>query len=96
MGDVKEIYEMKGAGCGIREIARELGDDFCFMGRQRRLRVGNQWYPVDLLFFHRTLRCLVVIDLKIGSFTHADAGQMHFYLNYARQHWVWEGGFHKN
>ena len=69
----------------------ELGDDFCFIGRQRRLRVGGQWYRVDLLFFHRRLRCLVVIDLKIGSFTHADAGQMHFYLNYAREHWVREG-----
>ena len=69
----------------------ELGDDFCFIGRQRRLRVGGQWYRVDLLFFHRRLRCLVVIDLKIGAFTHADAGQMHFYLNYARQHWVREG-----
>ena len=69
----------------------ELGDDFCFLGRQRRLRVGGQWYRVDLLFFHRRLRCLVVIDLKIGSFTHADAGQMHFYLNYAREHWAREG-----
>ena len=69
----------------------ELGDDFCFIGRQRRLRVGSQWYRVDLLFFHRRLRCLVVIDLKIGSFTHADAGQMHFYLNYAREHWAREG-----
>ena len=69
----------------------ELGDDFCFMGRQRRLRVGSQWYRVDLLFFHRRLRCLVVIDLKIGAFTHADAGQMHFYLNYAREHWAREG-----
>ena len=69
----------------------ELGDDFCFVGRQRRLRVGTQWYRVDLLFFHRSLRCLVVIDLKIGAFTHADAGQMHFYLNYAREHWIREG-----
>ena len=69
----------------------ELGDDFCFIGRQRRLRVGGQWYRVDLLFFHRRLRCLVVIDLKIGAFTHADAGQMHFYLNYAREHWAREG-----
>ena len=69
----------------------ELGDDFCFLGRQRRLRVGGRWYRVDLLFFHRRLRCLVVIDLKIGSFTHADAGQMHFYLNYAREHWMREG-----
>ena len=68
----------------------ELGDDFCFIGRQRRLRVGSQWYRVDLLFFHRRLRCLVVIDLKIGRFTHADAGQMHLYLNYAREHWIQE------
>jgi hypothetical protein len=44
-----------------------------------------------LLFFHRKLRCLVVIDLKVGKFTHADAGQMHVYLNYARGHWVNEG-----
>ncbi len=66
----------------------ELGDDFCFIGKQRRLRVGGQWYRVDLLFFHRGLQCLVVIDLKIGGFTHADAGQMHLYLNYAREHWV--------
>ena len=69
----------------------ELGDDFCFMGRQRRLRIGNRWYRVDLLFYHRGLRCLVVIDLKIEGFTHADAGQMHLYLNYAREHWVRQG-----
>ena len=66
----------------------ELGSDFCFIGRQKRLRIGDEWYRVDLLFFHRRLRCLVVIDLKIGKFTHADAGQMHLYLNYAREHWV--------
>ena len=66
----------------------ELGGDFCFVARQRRLRIGDEWYRVDLLFFHRRLRCLVVIDLKIGKFTHADAGQMHLYLNYARNHWV--------
>ncbi|RPJ03776.1 MAG: DUF1016 domain-containing protein [Deltaproteobacteria bacterium] len=66
----------------------ELGSDFCFIGRQKRLRIGDEWYRVDLLFFHRRLRCLVIIDLKIGKFTHADAGQMHLYLNYAREHWV--------
>ena len=69
----------------------ELGGDFCFIGRQKRLRVGNAWYRVDLLFFHRKLRSLVVIDLKIGEFTHADAGQMHLYLNYARENWMHEG-----
>jgi len=68
----------------------ELGSDFCFVGRQKRLRVGDEWYRIDLLFFHRRLRCLVIIDLKIGKFTHADAGQMHLYLNYAREHWVHE------
>ena len=75
----------------LETLLLELGDDFCFMGRQKRLRVGNQWYRVDLLFFHRRLRCLVVIELKIGALTHADAGQMQFYLNYAREHWVREG-----
>ncbi len=69
----------------------ELGGDFCFIGRQKRLRVGDAWYRVDLIFFHRRLRCLVIIDLKIGAFTHADAGQMHLYLNYAREHWTHEG-----
>lgn len=69
----------------------ELGDDFAFVGRQRRLRIGDEWYRVDLLFFHRRLRCLVIVDLKIGRFTHADAGQMHLYLNYAREHWTREG-----
>ena len=75
----------------LESFLLELGDDFCFMGRQKRLRVGHEWYRVDLLFFHRSLRCLVVIDLKIGSFSHADAGQMNFYLNYARENWGREG-----
>lgn len=69
----------------------ELGNDFAFVGRQRRLRIDDEWYRVDLLFFHRRLRCLVVIDLKLGRFTHADAGQMHLYLNYALDHWVQSG-----
>ena len=75
----------------LETFLMELGGDFCFMGRQKRLRIGDRWYRVDLLFFHRGLRCLMVIDLKIGAFTHADAGQMHLYLNYAREHWVREG-----
>jgi predicted nuclease of restriction endonuclease-like (RecB) superfamily len=66
----------------------ELGDDFAFMARQKRLRIGNEWFRVDLVFFHRGLRCIVLIDLKIGKFTHTDAGQMHLYLNYAREHWT--------
>jgi predicted nuclease of restriction endonuclease-like (RecB) superfamily len=72
----------------LEDFLLELGTDFTFVGRQKRLRIGNEWYRIDLLFFHRRLRCLVVIDLKLGKFTHADSGQMHLYLNYAREHWT--------
>ena len=72
----------------LENFLLELGGDFAFVGRQRRLRIGNEWYRVDLVFYHRRLRCLVIIDLKLGKFTHADAGQMHLYLNYASEHWT--------
>ncbi len=64
----------------------ELGRGFTFVARQRKIQIDAQWFKIDLLLFHRRLRCLVVIDLKIGRFTHADAGQMNLYLNYAKEH----------
>jgi predicted nuclease of restriction endonuclease-like (RecB) superfamily len=64
----------------------ELGAGFTFVARQKRIRIGTEWYWIDLLLFHRRLKCLVVIDLKLGKFTHADAGQMGLYLNYAKRH----------
>jgi predicted nuclease of restriction endonuclease-like (RecB) superfamily len=75
----------------LADFLLELGDGFTFVGRQRRLRLDDTWFRVDLLLFHRKLKCLVVIDLKVGKFSHADAGQMHLYLNYAREHWMCEG-----
>ena len=75
----------------LADFLLELGDDFAFVGRQRRLRLDDTWFRVDLLFFHRRLKCLVVIDLKVGRFSHADVGQMHLYLNYAREHWMKPG-----
>jgi predicted nuclease of restriction endonuclease-like (RecB) superfamily len=66
----------------------ELGNDFTFVGRQKRLRLDDEWYRVDLVFYHRRLRCLVIIDLKLDRLTHADVGQMHLYCNYARAHWT--------
>ncbi len=72
----------------LEKFLLELGGDFAFVGRQKRLRIGNEWYRMDLLFFHRKLRCLVVIDLKVGKFTHSDAGQMHLYLNYVKENWT--------
>jgi predicted nuclease of restriction endonuclease-like (RecB) superfamily len=75
----------------LTDFLLELGDDFAFVGRQRRVRLDDTWFRIDLLFFHRRLKCLLVIDLKIGKFSHADAGQMHMYLNYARKHWMKPG-----
>jgi len=66
----------------------ELGNEFAFVARQKRLRIGHEWFRVDLLLFHRRLRSLVIIDLKIGPLAHADIGQMNLYCNYARAHWT--------
>lgn len=75
----------------LADFLLELGDDFAFVGRQRRLRIDDTWFRVDLLFFHRRLKCMLIIDLKVGKFGYADAGQMHLYLNYAREHWMKPG-----
>ncbi|EBI9230493.1 DUF1016 family protein [Salmonella enterica] len=75
----------------LMDFMLELGDDFAFVGRQRRLRIDDNWFRVDLLFFHRKLRCLLVVDLKVGKFSYSDAGQMNMYLNYAKEHWTMPG-----
>jgi site-specific recombinase XerD len=62
-----------------------------FLGRQRRLRIDDTWFRIDLIFFHRRLHGLVIIDLKVGKFSYADAGEMHLYLNYASEHWMKPG-----
>jgi predicted nuclease of restriction endonuclease-like (RecB) superfamily len=75
----------------LTDFLLELGDDFAFLGRQRRLRIDDTWFRIDLVFFHRRLRCMVIIELKVGKFSYADAGQMHLYLNYASEHWMKPG-----
>ena len=75
----------------LTDFLLELGDDFAFLGRQRRLRIDDNWFRIDLIFFHRRLHGLVIVDVKIGKFSYADAGQMHLYLNYAREHWMKPG-----
>jgi hypothetical protein len=63
-----------------------------FRWNRRATITGDEaWFRVDLVFFHRRLICLVIIDLKVGHFSYADAGQMHLYLNYAREHWMKPG-----
>jgi predicted nuclease of restriction endonuclease-like (RecB) superfamily len=75
----------------LTDFLLELGDDFAFLGRQRRLRIDDTWFRIDLVFFHRRLRALLIADLKVGKFSYTDAGQMHLYLNYAREHWMKPG-----
>ena len=72
----------------LEKFLMELGGDFTFVGRQKRLRIGDDWFRVDLVFYHRLLNCLVLIELKVNDFTYADAGQMNMYLNYAKEHWT--------
>ncbi|MEW5896274.1 MAG: PDDEXK nuclease domain-containing protein [Nanoarchaeota archaeon] len=69
----------------LQKFLLELGKGFTFVARQFRISLGNKHYYVDLVFYHRILKCFVLIDLKIGEVTHADVGQMNMYLNYFRK-----------
>lgn len=71
----------------LQTFLLEMGAGFAFVGRQMRLRVGDEWYRVDLVLFNRRLKCLVIIDLKLGKLSHADIGQMLLYTGYADKHW---------
>jgi predicted nuclease of restriction endonuclease-like (RecB) superfamily len=75
----------------LQNFLLELGTGFCFEARQKSFLIDNRRYKVDLLFYHRVLKCHVMIDLKISEFTHEDAGQMNFYLNYHRDHEMQQG-----
>ena len=66
----------------LQQFLIELGRGFCFEARQKRISINNKHYRIDLVFYHRILKCHILIDLKIGEFDHADAGQMNVYLNY--------------
>ena len=69
----------------------ELGRGFCFEARQKRITINNEHYFVDLLFYNRILKCHVLIDLKTQEFSHLDAGQMNFYLNYFKDNEMLKG-----
>jgi predicted nuclease of restriction endonuclease-like (RecB) superfamily len=75
----------------LQQFLMELGTGFCFEARQKRITFDNTHYRIDLVFYHRILKCHVLIDLKIGKFTHADAGQMTLYLNYFEAEEMSEG-----
>ncbi len=69
----------------LESFLLELGKGFAFIGRQYRITLGNRHFYVDLVFYHRILKCFVLIDLKKGEIEHNDIGQMNLYLNYFRK-----------
>ena len=75
----------------LQTFLLEMGRGFCFESRQKRITFDNTHYRIDLVFYHRILKCHILIDLKLGEFTHADSGQMNVYLNYYRENEAYEG-----
>jgi len=92
---LKDAYSEKDLETAIiAELQRfitEMGNDFAFMARQKRITIDNRDYKIDLLFYHRRLKCLVVIDLKLGEFEAAFKGQMELYLRYLEKYEKVEG-----
>jgi len=75
----------------LQTFLTELGRGFCFEARQKRISFDNKHYRIDLVFYLRILKCHILIDLKIGAFDHADAGQMNLYVNYYRKNEMTDG-----
>ena len=92
---LKDTYSEKDLETSIlAELQRfitEMGSDFAFLARQKRIIIDNRDYKIDLLFYHRRLKCLVAIDLKIGEFEAAYKGQMELYLRYLERYEKMEG-----
>jgi predicted nuclease of restriction endonuclease-like (RecB) superfamily len=87
---LKDSYSEKDLESAIiAELQRfiiELGSDFAFLARQKRITIDNRDYYIDLLFYHRRLKSLIAIDLKIGEFDAAYKGQMELYLGYLEKY----------
>lgn len=83
---VKEILEesdlQKALLDNIQAFMIELGHGYCLEARQKRILIGEEYYYIDLVFYHRILKCHILIDLKIGAFTHGDIGQINTYVSY--------------
>ena len=92
---LKDTYSEKDLETAIiAELQRfilELGNDFAFLARQKRITIDNEDYKIDLLFYHRKLKCLVAIDLKLDKFKSAYKGQMELYLRWLEKYETVEG-----
>jgi predicted nuclease of restriction endonuclease-like (RecB) superfamily len=75
----------------LRDFLLELGHGFCFEARQKRLPIGGETFFVDLVFYHRVLKCHVLVELKMDEFRHEHLGQLNTYVSYYRAHEMTEG-----
>jgi len=92
---LSDVYSEKDLESAIlNELAQfiiELGTDFAFLARQKRITIDNRDYYIDLLFLHRRLRCLIAIELKLGEFQAKHKGQMELYLRWLEKNEMAEG-----
>ena len=75
----------------IQDFILELGDGFCFEARQKRILIDNEYFFVDLVFYHRILKCHVLVELKTKKFNYADVAQLNMYVAYYRENMATEG-----
>ncbi|EKD27990.1 MAG: hypothetical protein ACD_79C00469G0002 [uncultured bacterium] len=75
----------------LQQFIIELGNGFCFEARQKRILIGDEYYFIDIVFYHRVLKCHVLIELKVDSFNHAHASQLVTYLNYYKTNMMESG-----
>jgi predicted nuclease of restriction endonuclease-like (RecB) superfamily len=70
----------------LRNFMLELGHGFCFEGQQKRIVIGGEYFFIDLVFYHRILKCHILIELKVDGFSHANVGQLNTYVQYFKCH----------
>jgi predicted nuclease of restriction endonuclease-like (RecB) superfamily len=75
----------------LQEFLLELGHGFCFEARQKRILIGDTYGFVDLVFYHRVLKCHVLLDLKLEAFSHENIGQLNTYVTWYRKHMMVDG-----
>lgn len=75
----------------IEEFLLELGHGFCFEARQKRILIGDEHYFIDLVFYHRILRCHVLVELKLAEFSHENIGQLNTYVSWYKKNMMLEG-----
>ncbi len=75
----------------LEEFLLELGHGFCFEARQKRILIGGEHFFVDLVFYHRILKCHVLVELKLEKFSHENIGQLNTYVSWYRRHMMTDG-----